>query len=1786
MTDTDGRVTTTEVEPVGDGSPTEHEVKDGESLTEIAELYGITLAELAKSNPELFETRDPDLIHPGETIIIEEGSKTTVTIEFDGQTLTTYPDGSVELTYADGTVIQIASGSLEETLAHLLLSANPHSSDPEEAKEGEIIATVVTGLLAGKTYEALLEEAAAKAEDVQSAIDTYGIGPETEPTVDTDGRNNQIVNLFGEPPDEETPSGIWVPVSLDGKYHWVDQKVALAIRAENLANAKLNALPATFEEGLAQLDAWALDADFDQAMSDAANALNEAISPHGVSWESPAPGGTLAEAETRLDEASAARELADGAVQAYAEAASLTGDTFTDPDQVDATLFEIDALTTEGDSLSVDYTVAQLEDKLDTLEEGSEEYEYFDGELQKAKDLQEAFESKSDLASAYADYYNARGDLASVQSLQEQIVEEWQKQNPMPEDPDWNHIAGNGAFLGKLEGTETFVDDDGQLWLVLHYETQDVKWQLTYDICDPNAPQEIRDSELNQQWQAIGPDLSDLKENELVAGKELNETLEDQLDIQINDNDALIEDLQEEFDELYVELGSENVEPPEGEQVEITVAGQTVLVSEEVAKAYEETGIEAISDLGQPVRIEIDGQQVWVDAELAVAKIALDAAQETGSSLEDAREAVRDAVSYSSFQLTQPISPLDSPAEIARMQSTYLEQHEQEMLDSFFQPQIQALASEYGNEFPQLSENRIAEALQIDPATEPGKETIELVSAKINEIGDMDKVRIVPFFHVEEAVGARRTALFAVEDSDEKTWYVDESGMTFESIQDFQESNCLFSPDAKLVIPSDLQMQQDGTGEIPLEVVAGHNTSEVETVVDTSVSIVTTAAAGLSVIPVLTPFTAPIALVGGAYLGGRALNDEVDYLSHGGDFFDSRSLMNVASVATSVLPIAGSSLRWAGTVKNLGNLSKGEIYLASLGTVRSTSVIAAPNAKAINSYLRTGGEWSLAARVADRTAMGIGTPLAAVSAQNLILNWDQMSSLEIADALAGFASGFAAAALGARGTLSNRADRQWSDGSGTVPGEPLPTDIAPPSADGTTVAPIFGDGDPTAVPDINHDHVLTAQRSAAETAALSAVVKSAGDTYQQAFSAERELIGIRKGLNKRIREAEKQKKADEANRLKEELAEVEARREEAAKDVKQAKITFEKAEDSLFEGRVREILRWSIPEFAGETRFLNGKIIDRDLGGKHAHPDGYLEQEWGSGRPTNFLALEVKNFRKHRTQSIRELYEQINKRHPHIETEGRHVRHAVVIPSKAYPNETRRIEIATKLNAETNGKVHVEDVFFLTDHGDTATLESAVPVRGPDRFGPGGEQRYRMDTETLRQPFFVLDVQSDGHRSDPLPDGKDPDKQGAPLDPDRPDTSHVSALSPEEVAALSKKELGSYSVWEMEALTRPQIESLSPGQLSSLAPRQFRKFAPEQVAWMSPEQLDALSVAKLRPYQRTHGKTMTPDQKATVELALSFARMREYQQGIDILVSMFNTSHSMYVMMPELGLVTAGAYTIRSAVFGTQSLFPNATASDTKLGRSLNISSGFSFLGSSPGTWLSFLGGSDRIGDGASMGGNLIYGPGSIYKGLAGAPVLRFLSDHAGNLAYLVGSASLTMHAGGAPMATTAGLLFTFASAEFWASAIRTDKVYNKPVPRTLAEIAQAAKSDARWAMADRIALGAGFSIGMGLLAVDKLMSTIAQDEAGEPVEQADEVDQEAEIEEDESPRISGPGRYNPKLEQEGYLWVDVMEGDSVRTIANAHFADVAETAMLNMDHIFFLDLVQPGDRIYLPTAA
>lgn len=150
VTDAEGRQITTTTAPVNDGKPVDYVVAPGDNLTHIAKAHGITLEELAKSNPALFtDPRDPDLIHPGETIVIKDGTQTTVTVTTkDGQTVEIKGDGGSDLTksiFEDGkSVAQVASEHQlsEETVLSILEADGIQINRTEASSDNAYTSTI------------------------------------------------------------------------------------------------------------------------------------------------------------------------------------------------------------------------------------------------------------------------------------------------------------------------------------------------------------------------------------------------------------------------------------------------------------------------------------------------------------------------------------------------------------------------------------------------------------------------------------------------------------------------------------------------------------------------------------------------------------------------------------------------------------------------------------------------------------------------------------------------------------------------------------------------------------------------------------------------------------------------------------------------------------------------------------------------------------------------------------------------------------------------------------------------------------------------------------------------------------------------------------------------------------------------------------------------------------------------------------------------------------------------------------------------------------------------------------------------------------------------------------------------------------------------------------------------------------------------------------------------------------------------------------------------------------
>jgi LysM repeat protein len=708
--DKDGRRTETIVEKLGDGEPIEYEVKPGDNLSDIAEAHGVTLQDLAESNPELFTSpRDPDLIHPGETVVIEGATKTTVNVTFNGYTLTTSPDGKITLTNdTTGAVTDIAAGTAQQALAELLLSINPNSSDPEQAKEDQVLKTTLEGILSGPTPD-LTEEVTEKQQAVQAAIDQYGPGQDATGATLDGGPTS--VGPYGNPPSPTAPSGgKWVPLLVDGSWKWFDPEVAKAIAAENVAIANLAEAQAKPEQIAAQLGVYALDPEYKNAMEGAEATLDEALAPYGLDWKPPEPTGTLADARNRLtiannalESASTARAEYEQAQESLLEAIDKQADlpTLSDPNQTAvrspdgpsaeetnqqgkaahaevAELFtNVSLHTANGNRATIDQMISstELELKLTDAKPGSPEYTAIEERLESLQTLKGAAANQVTLAEAYQEYGIAQkeaADLAvTMEPLKQQLLAQAQERNP--HHFDWEgYTNGRGEFTGKIL-SQDIVEENGQLYVVTVYEndtftdengddTNVHKSALTYALDDENIREDFRNDPLNKQWQEMLASTQDVSAPVCTPyGNGSHSALEaakskiigvqvDQLDAGLRDAKTALVEATTARDQAITDYGPGTVEAPAGTlkpgetAVKIKVNGRDLWVAPEVAAAYEEQGPGAIGDSGKWVQIEMDGQMLWVHPEVAAAEIDRGQAETEKNQLEDWEENVRPAM--------------------------------------------------------------------------------------------------------------------------------------------------------------------------------------------------------------------------------------------------------------------------------------------------------------------------------------------------------------------------------------------------------------------------------------------------------------------------------------------------------------------------------------------------------------------------------------------------------------------------------------------------------------------------------------------------------------------------------------------------------------------------------------------------------------------------------------------------------------------------------------------------------------------------------------------------------------------------------------------------------------------------------------------------------------------------------------------------------------------------------------------------------------------------------------
>lgn len=597
VVDEDGRITETTTEQVNGGEPFTHEVAPDENLSQIAEDNGLELDDIRESNPEFFGPgRDPDVIHPGEQVVIEGATRTTVEVTFNGYTVTENPDGTVTVANHEHDYrVELEAGSLEADLTELLTEVNPSSANSQEAREAETVLNTLDGIFAGEAVqqegagldlEAVegLGQVSAAAREV---IEEHGPGIVAEPTTDQDG---EVIDLYGERP--EGAGADWVPVDWQGVVRWVHPDVAQALMADSATLAKISELSAVVDQSNAQSDVHGLDPAYAEARDEAENTLNGVLNPHGFQIDFQKPEGTLEEAQNALSAAQTVLEDAAGVRRTYEEASTALNEAIEangeldppvaapDPNapeataedsnihtdayqqeeyansraehaEVDALFGEYNRLIAQGDLGSIELAISRNEQA--GVDTGSAEH-------QNLLDLRDLAENRVELAQAYADYLHAESDLRGFEAESARMVREM--------FDEW--LEGNSSG-GEDMYARAYVTADGQAMIDLYYDRE--SYVEEYNIDRPmadHAPhgQSIRLSVFDQD---LNPEVS-----RNPPGSWIDESL----------NDAWNEHVATGVPEGR-SLNTAWTEHPEGipEEYEIYTHGQTFIAARENAAA-------------------------------------------------------------------------------------------------------------------------------------------------------------------------------------------------------------------------------------------------------------------------------------------------------------------------------------------------------------------------------------------------------------------------------------------------------------------------------------------------------------------------------------------------------------------------------------------------------------------------------------------------------------------------------------------------------------------------------------------------------------------------------------------------------------------------------------------------------------------------------------------------------------------------------------------------------------------------------------------------------------------------------------------------------------------------------------------------------------------------------------------------------------------------------------------------------------------------------------------------
>lgn len=313
-----------------------------------------------------------------------------------------------------------------------------------------------------------------------------------------------------------------------------------------------------------------------------------------------------------------------------------------------------------------------------------------------------------------------------------------------------------------------------------------------------------------------------------------------------------------------------------------------------------------------------------------------------------------------------------------------------------------------------------------------------------------------------------------------------------------------------------------------------------------------------------------------------------------------------------------------------------------------------------------------------------------------------------------------------------------------------------------------------------------------------------------------------------------------------------------------------------------------------------------------------------------------------------------------------------------------------------------------------------------------------------------------------------------------------AAMSPEQISGLTVDQVAGLTSTQLSVLSKEQIEAINPdaipsidpadltpeqigafnyAQTAELTPAQLAKFTPEQVTAMSPEQL--YIVREDADWDDTHTANLSNDQKKGLEAPVDKGfkqKLHDLRLELSTYLWVGGTDVTAYMALPPgvRGPVGAVAYAVRGFVFVAQSIFPNATAGTTRLGRILSGIASFSFTPNIPNGVMSTP--ADPLVNGTFGVGSIPFSTSAAQRAIStGNPPSR-IPQHVGNILFTIGSIAYMPEAirSGDPAAIAAGATFAYGCPAFYLSFLRGGWKARAEIPKPAPEMTRYDKA-ASW---------------------------------------------------------------------------------------------------------------------------